>query len=437
MIFFKLLSYLALLIPVISYYKLRYGLALCLLFEILVPPLFNLHLIGLPVNTRIIYILVLIVLYIKLKNKNLKIDITVFRPYIILFVPLTIFTIFQSLTPLPVQWGNIIRVGMVTFLLPVIIWNTNRIDKGCIKFLVKILCVYIIIACVYGIFLTQMLGVNPYLILLYDIYSSEPYNLQYAAALGEGRLFGRIQSTFVHPMTWSLFLCFTFVLNYTFYSKEKKILYLITLLLIAINLIICGVRTGIVVISICVFIDLIRKKKFKTLVYIVLGILIIASIAIINNEEVQNYFISMIDFSGSKSHISGSSVEMRIEQLYGCFNIISDNPLFGNGYGWHSYYMSSNGDHPIVLAFESILFVIICNSGIVGIFIYLNFFCKIIKCKICKINKRDNLYLQMITFAYIGFAIITGEYDYLQQFAIYYCLLLCYLYNKVNIYEKY
>lgn len=427
---FKLLSYLALSIPIISCYKLRYGIALCLLFEILVPPVFNLKLIGLPFNIRYIYILLLLIVVIKLRLKRKKLDYKIFKPYLILFVPLTIIMFFQTATPLSIQFSSITRVVMVTFLLPVIIWNANRIDKGSINYIIKIYCIYVLIACIYGLFLTQSLGINPYLILLYDTYSNKPFNVEYAAALGEGRLFGRIQSTFVHPMTWALFLCFAFILNYTFYNKEKKnIRYILLLIIISANLLICGVRTGIVVTIICFIIDLVRKKKIKVLILLSVSIFIIASFTIANNEEVQNYLMSIIDFSGNKSQVSGSSFGMRINQLLGCFSIISDSPIFGNGYGWHSYYMSINGDHPIVLAFESILFVIICNSGFLGLLIYFYFFYNIIRRPIIKIDNDGKYYLQMLTFSYIGFSLITGEYDYLQQFAIYHSLLLCYFYN--------
>lgn len=61
----------------------------------------------------------------------------------------------------------------------------------------------ICIASGYGLYLTTTNGVNPYQIAVMAA-NGEVWNADYAA-VGGGRLFGRISSVFGHPMTYGLF----------------------------------------------------------------------------------------------------------------------------------------------------------------------------------------------------------------------------------------
>lgn len=61
----------------------------------------------------------------------------------------------------------------------------------------------ICIAFGYGLFLTTTNGQNPYQLLIMTA-NGEKWNEEYAA-VGGGRMFGRISSVFGHPMTYGLF----------------------------------------------------------------------------------------------------------------------------------------------------------------------------------------------------------------------------------------
>ena len=426
MLIFKLLSYSACLIPFFSCFKLKYGIALCLFFEILVPPVFNLKLIGIPFNIRIFYALVYCIMLYKLRQKGMKMDSSILQPFFLLIFSLSVLAIFQWSTPIVFQLHSIFRVIVVVYFLPMLIWNVARFDSRNFNFIKLSFCLLVAISCLYGLFLTLMEGLNPYLMILYDVYTEDGFDISYSAALGEGRLFGRIQSTFVHPMTWSLFLCFSFVILYVFFQKERKKIYICLLLLVFFNIVISGVRTGIVVTVTCLLINLVQKKEFKFLFYLSIIVFLGLFFFVISNNELANYLLSIIDFSGKSSQVSGSSLNMRINQLLGCFDILGNNLLIGNGFSWNTYYMNINGDHPVLLAFESLLFVVLCNSGFVGILLWIYFFFNILRKRIYML-KQDKIYLQMLLFAYLGFALLTGVYDYLQQLAIYYSFLYSYL----------
>ncbi len=109
---------------------------------------------------------------------------------------------------------------------------------------------------------------------------------------------------------------------------------------------------------------LLFNHKIKYLFYtiVVAGLILF----IVFQEDVLYTYVASIFSSSASADVKGSSVEMRLRQLLGCFDIISSNPLFGNGFGWTAYYNQMNGDHPVVLAFESYIFVALCNWGLVG-----------------------------------------------------------------------
>lgn len=120
-----------------------------------------------------------------------------------------------------------------------------------------------------------------------------------------------------------------------------------------------------------------------------------------------------------------SSIDMRMEQLNGCFREIQDCLIFGKGYEWCGYYMSIHDLHPVLLAFESLIFVVLCNSGIVGLCVWVITFVWLFR-GVYRMNKNVNVTLFVITLAvyYIAYSAITGEYGYMKYFIIFYTLLL-------------
>lgn len=67
-----------------------------------------------------------------------------------------------------------------------------------------------------------------------------------------------------------------------------------------------------------------------------------------------------------------SSIALRLEQLQGTLNEINTHFLVGKGYGWNNYYLSTHLTHPVILAFESLVFVVLCNSGILGACVWID-----------------------------------------------------------------
>ena len=114
-----------------------------------------------------------------------------------------------------------------------------------------------------------------------------------------------------------------------------------------------------------------------------------------------------------------------MEQLQGCFHEIRNNPLFGKGYSWTGYYEQNFGDHPVMLAFESLVYVILCNSGFVGVVIWTFFLIKLFRNTV-KITKNKAIVISAITLTtyYLAYSTITGDYGYMKYLILFYIIIL-------------
>lgn len=118
---------------------------------------------------------------------------------------------------------------------------------------------------------------------------------------------------------------------------------------------------------------------------------------------------------------------MRISQFEACLDILKNNPLFGNGLGWTSWYIEKFGGHPKALYFESLLFSVMCNMGILGIIIWFAFvrsYIKTVNYYVSDKFKRTLLFSLLIF--YLAYTGITGDYGYLILMAIFYVIIMEY-----------
>jgi hypothetical protein len=310
--------------------------------------------------------------------------------------------------------------------MPLIIWNIFQNNAKILVYIKRSLIISFAIAGIYGLYLMHLNGMNPYTSFLAKTFSvTDAANIY--SSLGSRISFsnaGKIQSTMGHPMTWALYLCFIIVVFVLYAFREKSKAYLLILGLSVFNLLISGVRTGIAALIIGFIYFIIRNRQIKI---VLSGIALVSlSYFVINsNKDLSNLFKSFTDVSGTKSNVEGSSILMRLVQLQGAISEISGSEMVGKGYGWNDYYISKYGDHPILLAFESLIFVVLCNSGIIGMFIWIIFFISLFKLHRNYLKNRQDIFL-MDTFLiiYIAYSIGTGEYGYIQIFSVYYVFLI-------------
>lgn len=383
---------------------------------------------------NIIYFLVFFYHY-RIKQK-LILDYTLVKPFLFLFITLAFFIPFQVDTPQSEQVKSLLISFLKVVPLSIVIFNVWRFEKDLVTFIKIALTISIFVASLYGILLTKMGGLNPY-----TSYISQYYGLKDTAesfSFLESRIgisnAGKIQSTTNHPMLWGLHLSLLFVIFLHFYLKQigRFNFNVVILLLLGFNILVSGVRTSIAALLIGIFYYFFRAGRLKGMLIGFL-LLIIALVVINVNEDVSRLFASFIDFSGKNSRISGSSISMRLHQLEGAFHEIRYNLLVGKGFGWDAYYRSLKGDHPVLLAFESFIFVALCNSGLLGCLIWVVFFCYLFRqLKKLLLEREDHIWIFFFCIVYLAYIIGTGDYGYMQFFAIYLTFFVCYLlnYNK-------
>lgn len=416
-------------IVVMLFWKFRIGVAAYLAYIFLIPYM-KISLGGLTLQWNLINIILLLAFFYHRQeyDDDFNYDWRPLLPFFLYFGISLILMPFQEGVPFN-EAISVWRVQSMKFLiLPFVIWNDIRTSYDSLRLYRNVTIGCIIIASLYGLYLTTMPGINPYMMLI-SAANGEEFNLAYAAGnsglsddttLNDDRIFGRISSVFNHPMTFGLFLGFS--LFYLYRNKEiisQWLLYSLSILILT-DIIVCGVRSVIGAAFVAILVLLFQSRNFKLLCMAAITGLFILTL-IIYVPALNNYLGSLIDFSSSD--IQGSSLDMRISQFEGCFEEIQSTLIEGKGYCWTNYYTIHFGGHPTMLFFESLLIFILCNSGIIGVAVWLAM--SIIIYKYNNWSEKSVASILNALFAfYLAYALFTGEYGYMMYFIIFYMLML-------------
>lgn len=411
------------LILLMSFVKIKYGVALFLAYIVLVPAV--MITIGDKVwgaNVVNTAFLLSYVVYV-IRNKK-AVEFKPFIPFVVYFILTLLVMPFQTGMPLDAMFEQWRKDIMLYLFLPFVMWNVMKDDSTAIKLFRKAVLISIVIAVAYGLFLTTMPGENPYqmaMLLLSGIGGDVDW-YSYYGAFDSGRLFGRISSVFQHPMQFALFLGLSIIYVFALRNRISKKSFSILMLGLLIMAMICGVRSVLGGLAVAMAYYLIMGRNAKVFAAIV--VFGFAAIVVISQiPELSVYLGSIADINNTKGAVSGSSVEMRMDQLYGAIEEVESNPVWGLGYSWTTYYQSLYGDHPVCLAFESLLYVIVCNFGISGFFIWGVLACMIIWNNF-RFELKEKVAVDALFVFYVAYSGITGEYGYMKLFLIFYILLL-------------
>ena len=406
----------ALCILLFSVVRISEGVALYLLYFFLIP-FFKLDLgISLQYNFANTILLLSFLYHFKIREKII-LDWKPLIPFFILYALFLLAMFFQKEIPFSYMLNKWRLSFMITLLLPIVIWNLIVLDNDNLLRFKKVLYLVIGVATVYGIILTLIPGQNPYIEVMSEMNDME-FDDRYLTP--DGRLFGRISSVFLHPMTYGLFLGLSAI--YLFMTRENipPIVYSILMSLVVINMITCGVRSVIGGVVVAGLFFLISNWKLKYILYF-LGSLVAARVLLSLTPDLLDYLSSIADINNSTGNVQGSSFDMRLLQLAGCFDEIGGNLLWGNGYSWHVYYLENFDEHPIILAFESLIFVTLCDSGIMGFVFWIVFVSFLVK-YVSKYLGETRKIATLLVF-YISYSCITGEYNYMKYFIIFFVIL--------------
>ncbi len=388
----------------LAFLNFKLAVALYVAYQILVPFL-EVKIFGIPMSYNLVNIVFLFVfLFIFIHNK-IRVDFKILKPYLI-FMLLFLFLIpFQKETPTSYQL-HLWRSGLMNgAILPLIIWNITKHDKKSLKYIVISLTIAIFISGIYGLLLTQMKGVNPYLLSL----ASESYNPKsFEGSSTTTRLLVYVQSTFGHPMAFGVFLMCALVFSIFWLKKTNKKVYYTLAILVVLNIIFCGIRSTILASMVGLFYYLINERSFKLVLY--LSIATILFVILVSFNETLSQYFSISILSEKTSAIQGSSIEGRMSQFAGMVKEVQNSLVIGKGYGWTSLYLETYGRHPQMIAFESLLMIVLLNTGIVGVFFWIYFVLATFKVNksIVKI-RSDYLLLNILLILYISYTLVTGD----------------------------
>lgn len=395
----------------------RYGMAALVPYLILVPIMF-VEIGGRSLSWNFTNLLLFVFFCIQARRRKWKFSWKPLAPFLLYFGISLIFMLFQY--DIPLGWEiNYWRQTVMQSIIPcAVLWNIVYNNPQWVPIYRYSVILSVVIAVMYGLFLTFTPGLNPYIMGINDIVGSE-YDMDYFLAEGEGRMFGRISSCFLHPMTFAFFLGLSIIYVYLLSNKIPYVVSIFLFVLLSAGILTCGVRSviGGVGVAVVYFLYKTRKNK-RILTYAILSVALL-SYVILLIPDLQEYLGSMTD--QNSDNVQGSSLNMRFDQFWGCIVEISDCFLFGKGFGWTSYYIELNTVHPTIFCFESLIFVILCNSGLAGMLLWIVYNKRLYRFN----NKRTNgIVLNCLVVFYLSYACITGEYGYMKYYMLFYILLL-------------
>ncbi len=415
MVILKLVITLFILIIIGSaFFNLKLSVALYMSYLILVPYMeFN---IGINVSYNFVNLILLGVFILK-NNKN-KIQLDILKPYAFLMIGFLLLMPFQELS-IKYQFHNWFSGFMNVMTVVVLSYNLILRDSKALAYFKTSLLVSMVICLLYGLALTQMGGFNPYVAMVHGALGVD--NELKEAVEGRAFSYGYTSSTFGHAMEYGMYLIISFYFVLSLFGNDKKYnkrLYILVALAL-LNLVLCGVRSAMVALFVSFIYFLVANHKGK-MIFAVLFFALICYCIINSNEVLSEHFNSMN--INNTDNVTGSSIDARLMQLKGTFNEIKDCFLIGKGYCWHQYYMSIHKTHPTILAFESLIFVALCNGGIIGLLLWILFIINTMRFNKRNLQREQYITLNSMLLGYFAYVCVTGDYGYLKFFMIMYCV---------------
>ncbi len=284
------------------------------------------------------------------------------------------------------------------------------------KTLENILIICIILLTLAGV-ANWILRYNPYVALLDSVYQKGLFDFAHKFTYAERF---RISSLFDNPFDYG-YICL--MLNVTaIYLKQvnkiKRLSFCLLFISSLFGIISCNCRTVPIVYAIGVSIYFLLTQRLNRSIAYFLIFIIFYSIAYLSVPFVENkteQLISVVtDYRGKE--VKGSSLNLRQTQLLGSLYFFKKNPIVGNGYnyindelGWRKQKISDKNRK--MAGYESIVFILLIEKGIIGIIAYLLFYGSILYYLIK--NRKYDMSLAAFGIAifsiYIFFSIATGE----------------------------
>ena len=319
-------------IILVSVFHYRTGFIFLLIYKfVLVQNISLISIPGIPLLTLDNFLTIAMLGLYFLKRKKLRKSMNKFPfviPFILLCMSWTLSSVF-ALAGFMSELTRLIKNITSDLLLVFVIWEQIN-TKDDFKAFFKGVTVIIFLSCIYGL-AEYMMQSNPIVSYEATLISDADRLIDYSYAT-QNRGY-RIQSFFGHPigagLNWGLY--FSFVIMQSVKNKYRLPFYplaMITAFLCIPCIILTKMRSPLVLLMIysLLYID-IKKKKFLALsIAGVFGVLIISPLITENINVLLSIFSNK-----AQDVVSGSSLDMRIEQFQEAFQVVSISPILGLG----------------------------------------------------------------------------------------------------------
>ena len=308
------------------------------------------------------------------------------------------------------------RQYCITDIFPAIAVISSAKNKKESQWLLYSFLIAVLINTIYGI-ITVIIGSNPYPILLCLLYPLEGEGISITDDIDLMMRGGIIttSSTFVHANSWGIFLPLALVFHFFLYNHTKRKIFIWATILLSVCIFLSGKRTAIVA-AFCFLVGYwwYSEKKIKRRIvlygisFLILVLILVYTIPQLESAKglIESSIFFWDDSLRDKNDIGGSSMALRIDQTLYQWVDISDNILFGHGFGYNRVYFSTRGLHPVLLGFETILSQAVCNGGILGVFTWIYFF--VYSYKYSAFKSSNKVYPKMLTLCALTIAVANG-----------------------------
>ncbi len=314
-----------------------------------------------------------------------------------------------------------IAIATDLFLPALIIWNSYNKHQDIINILNMMVIIFVFIS-IYGI-VAYIFLYNPVIDFINTKFPSGARELMYSYA--EKERFGmldRAQSIFPHAIQYGCFLVMIMFIGFCSYSKRTLInscFRLFGLCIMAFALFQVNSRSPILfaLVAFAVYWIFHGVRKKVILMYIgIIGLIFILTYGVSSNNAGVSLLVSVFkELFGSPTEAGGSSLAMRLGQLKAATLLFSEKPILGHGLSTVREMIESDALPSGLYRAESFLFILMIETGLLGILAYTFFFYNYITFFLRVKNKSDNVYLKnmsilclCIIFGYLAFILATG-----------------------------
>lgn len=370
---------------------------------LLTPPIILLMQIKLYLS--LMSVLMLVSICFGLRSLEYKSFIKRHQFVISIYFIVTIATIlFSETVPIKNQFP-IALAEMVTLMFAAFSYLLLRENQQMASTMLKIVSVVILFNVIFCAVFEIIIGVNPMGLPLYMMLGLEDNAID-MIEVERGMMSFRLQSIYGHPLSLGQYMLILLPLFFMNFNIRFRFL-LIFFVCIMIGL--TGTRGAIAPMILVVLFCVKRITNHLLPNIMIASIVVIIALALLpdkTGKEIDEKVEAIVaglqiwdDQKQEENDISGSSLEMRIDQWGAAQKEISGNPLFGRGMGYREYWQNKhNTFHPDLLGYESVLLYYVVERGWLGLLFFF-----VMVYYLYKLFRNDTIEKKIILMIFMGY----------------------------------